>query len=256
MKRSTDCSKCYFSSDVNSDQDSCKFKITESIKDKKDITVKNNYYYINNYVCKYGFAKDKMDDFVKDFPDVDLIEYIKDKNYIKYYLVINNLDGDLGLADICDKILKLTIKPTCVSILTRQESMPDAIKECSNILQESMQWRLHNFFDMEIDFGVGSFTVLSTAKQMKISNFIWMLHDYQLQAMIDEKAIEQINYIVNIEQPEIGILKSQHTSDMIGGLFMTNKNYEGLTGSISQVINIALDSFTSSENITIMNYDD
>lgn len=256
MKYSTDCSKCIFSSEVDSGDDSCKFKIIDGIKDIKTIDIKNNYYYINKYICKYGFSKDKQVSLEQDFPNINLIEYIKQKNYIKYYLVIDNLDNKLSLEDICNQILKLTIKPHCVSVLTRQESMPDAIKQCNQILKESMMWRLHNFFDMQIDFDIGSFTILSTAKQTKEANYVWFLHDYQIQTMLDEKAIEQINYIVNVEQPEIGIFKSKHKTDTIGGLFMTYRNYDGLTSNISQVLSIALKNYISSENISIINYDD
>lgn len=255
MSLSTSCEKCIFSKPINSDK-CCEFSIIESIKDIKNIDIKNNYYYINNYVCRYGFPKSNEEKLLSDFPGTNLADYAKYNAYIKYYLVINNINSPEKILDICRAVNKLTIKPQGLSILTKQDNLPAIIKQAQPILGESLLWRLHNFFDPNIDFAVGLNTVMSTNNHFKSSNFLWTVNDYQLNDMIENKAIEQINYIINIIQPDIGILQSKLTDDYISGIFMTKKNYIGLTTHVAQLLNVAIKTYIESENINISLYDD
>lgn len=254
MKLSTDCSKCIFAKPSSSDNP-CSFYIVDAIKDIKKVTIKNDFYYINEYVCKYGFSKDKLENLKKEFPDTDLVEYIKYQTYIKYYLVINNLDNNVDISDICEKIKQLIIKPKGVSILIRKENMPETIKLCSNILGDHLLWRLHNFFDEQVDFATGINISMSTNNHLKESNFLWIINDSQLDYMIENKCIEQINHIVNVDQPEIGIFKSKTTTDLLSGIFLTKNNYMGLTKNIAPILNLALQKFIESDNINIITYD-
>lgn len=255
MSLSTSCEKCIFSNPVNSDK-CCEFSIIDTIKDTKKIDIKNDYYYINNYVCRYGFSKNNKEKLLSDFPDINLIEYSKYNAYIKYYLVINNIDNPDKILDVCNTIKSLTIKPQGISILTKQDNLPEIIKKAEKILGDSNLWRLHNFFNPDIDFAVGLNVAMSTNNYFKSSNFLWTINDNQLTDMINNKAIEQINYIVNILQPDIGIMQSKLTTDYISGVFLTKQNYIGLTSKVAPLLNIALQKYVESENINISLYDD
>jgi hypothetical protein len=255
MSLSTSCEKCVFSKTANSDK-SCEFNIIDAIKDSKKIDIKNNYYHINNYVCKYGFSKNSEQKLLTDFPETNLLEYAKYHAYINYYLVINNMDNPNGILEICNNLNDLTIKPKGISILTRQDDLPDIIRKVEKILGESSLWRLHNFFDPDIDFAVGLNTVMSTNNYFKKCDFLWTINDTQLKDMIQNKAIEQINYIVNVLQPDIGIMQSKLTKDYLSGIFLTKQNYNGLTTHIAQLLNVAIKTYTETENINISLYDD
>jgi hypothetical protein len=255
MKHFTSCERCIFSDKADSSAP-CKFNIIESIKDAKKLDIKNNYYYINNYVCRYGFAKTQEEQILKNFPDVDLMEYSRLHSYVRYYLVIDNLDNPDDIMDICNYIKKLAIKPKGISILTRQNNLPEIIGKYKEELGDSLLWKLHNFFDPTIDFAVGLDVALSTNNNLKTCEFLWLVNDKQLDHMINTKAIEQINYIINVMQPDIGILKSVLTNDNLSGLFLTKKNYLGLTKHIAPILNVALAKYIETESINLLLYDD
>ena len=207
-------------------------------------------------MCKYGFSKDKILNINNDFPEINIKEYIKYKNYIKYYLTINNLDNNIDITEICDNILKLAVLPNGVSIITRKNTIATSLKNCEKTFENTeIKWKLHNFLDPGINFDQALYTAMSTNEYFKKCHFIWTMNDKSLLGHVENKNIDNINYIVNILQPEIGILKSKHTDNGIDGLFMTNKNYFGLTQNVSQCLTIAIDEYVKLESINIMLYD-
>jgi hypothetical protein len=255
MKLSTNCAKCVFAKQADN-KEPCEFGIITGIKELKNTEIKDNYYYINDYVCKYGFSKDKILNINNDFPEIDIKEYIKYKNYVKYYLTINHLGNNVDIAEICNNILKLSVLPSGVSIITRQDTIATSFKNCEKIFANTeIKWKLHNFLDPSIDFDHALYTAMSTNEHFKKCHFIWTVNDKSLLEHAENQNINNINYIVNILQPEIGILKSKHTENSIDGLFMTKKNYFGLTQHVSQHLTIAINEYVKLESINIMLYD-
>jgi hypothetical protein len=256
MNFSTDCSKCIFAKTIDNPSQ-CEFGIIDGIRTTKNIEIKNKFNYINKYVCKYGFSDSKLEELNKSLQDnTDVKEYIKSKNLISYYLVINNLENKLDITQLCNKINKLNIKPTGISIITKKNDMISAINECDSILGNKTLWRIHNFFDKDVTFGSALYTVMSTNNHFKKTNFLWILNDDQIEYMIKNKIIDAINFIVNVIQPEVGIMKSVTTNDMLGGVFLGRQNYQRLTANVAQELDSALKNIIETDNITIMEYDE
>lgn len=254
----TDCSRCHFAS-LSNEKSTCKFSIIDSIKDSKDIEVRNGYHYINNYRCVYAFPKDRVKEIEDTFPDIDLLEYTKFRMYIKYYLVIDNLDNKLSTAEICEYINNLSIKPKAISVLVRSVNMVNDIEIFNEKIQdvEGMIWRLHNFKNQDTQYSGAIHSVLSTSSHLKSCDFIWCVKNYQLTKFVEEKSIERINFIANVLQPRIGILQSIHTEAGIDGIFTTKKNYSNLINSYSQDLGQAIELFLQdNEEAIITKYDD
>lgn len=254
----TDCSKCYFASLSDSKQ-TCKFDIINSIKDSKDIDIKNGYYYINNYRCVYAFPKEKVKEIEETFPDINLLEYTKYRVYIKYYLIIDNLDNKLSVESIAEYINNLSIKPKVISIFTRSANMVEDIEKFDKTIDniDGMVWRLHNFKNQDIDYANAIHSVLSTSSHLKDCGFIWCVKNYQLSKFVETKSIERINFLANVAQPDIGIFYSVDTKNHIDGIFLTKNNYSNLIGSYSQNLDEAMEFFLQeNKNSVIIKYDD
>ena len=252
----THCKKCYFAAPASSDQP-CKFDLIPAIqKANKNIEIKEEFYYINKYICKYGFATNKVDSLNTDFPDINLEEYIKYKAQIHYYLLIDNLNNSLSTEDICNLILKLEIKPDGVSIITRNNSLSQMIKKAEDILADKILWRFHNFLDPDANFNDAIYTVMSTNNHAKKSHYIWMLKDSDLSEQIEHGRLQDINYLCNVIQPAVGIFKSKHTQpDSSHGIFITSKNYYGLVSTVAQSLPQAIQQIVDSDNLEIIEYD-
>lgn len=254
----TDCSKCYFSSPVT-EENTCQFDIIKNIKNIKNVTEKNGYYYVKDYACAYAFKKDNINQLLEAFPDLDITEYTKYRRYVKYYLIINNIEGKQTIDDMCEQINKLTIKPQAISILVKSTNMVELIEECNNKIEhvDDMVWRLHNFKNQDISEPMAIHTVLSTSSHLKKCNFIWLLNDVDLSYSVENKLIENINFIANVIQPPVGILKSKKSNNYYSNIFITKNNYQNLINQLSQDIDRAINMFLEEEpeaEITI--YDD
>jgi hypothetical protein len=84
----TSCKNCLFSHEASSDS-TCEFNIIDHIKENKTITIKDNFFHIENYLCQYGMSREiyekNKDELEKQ--NIDIKEQIKKNAYIKYYLV-------------------------------------------------------------------------------------------------------------------------------------------------------------------------
>ncbi|NDB28352.1 hypothetical protein EB155_04835 [archaeon] len=241
--KGTDCSKCYFEELDTSKQ--CVFDIIESIKATRKISKNSGHNYIHDYACAYAFPKDKVESTKEAFPDLDITEYNKFRRYIKYYLVIDNLKSKISLEEICEHINNLSIKPKAISVLLQTSDMLSVIEKFNEKIDsvEGMVWRIHNFKNQESEFSPASHGILSTSSHLKKCNFIWFVKDSQLGELTNNKLIERINFIANVIQPPIGILKSESATNYIEGLFITVKNYKNLISSFSQDISQAIELF-------------
>lgn len=252
--KSTDCSKCIFAQTADSSSP-CSFYIIDAIKDKKSLDIKNSYYYINNYICRYGFPKTKIEE-LQQFENLDIKEYAKYNAYINYYMLINNLQNDNTLEDIAKNIKELKIKPKAISIMTKTQDMSGSIKIINEILGDEILWRLHNFINQDISQASAINVVMSTNHYFKKCNFLWIIDGQELDYAINNGSIDRINHIVNVDQPQIGIFKSSHVNNILSSIFMTKANYLGLTTRIHQHLDRAIETFINDEKIDIINYDE
>lgn len=222
----TACEKCYFSNTVDSDHP-CKFNIIEQIKDTKEITVKNNFYYINEYSCRYGISKDTINEHQKVLKDINIEEYIISKNTIKYYLIIN-YKSEFEAEKLCNMLNSLPISPQFVSILTYDINPVIIIKDIKEHMSPQIKWKAHNFLDPNMSFGKAAKVALDTKHNLFDIPYLWLLSAENLSYALSAKAIEKINYIVNIQQPVCNFVTSNKATG-INDLFINSETYHYLT---------------------------
>lgn len=222
-KYSTSCEKCNFAKEYGLD-DSCFFHIPEAISDIKKVDNKNNYNYIHNYICKYGISKDSAQKIISEY-NVDLIEYIKHNISIKYLLfIIVNKNDDI--TNICNYIKKLNIRPNQISIVFNYEHNPQDAQICEKILAKDYSWKLHYFVVKKEKYEILQ-NCLSTDTRLEKCQYILILNEQILKFVAEKDSINRINFIVNVQQPNCGMMMYD-TSDDFYGMFTLLKNIYGI----------------------------
>ena len=255
MKYITKCKDCIFSnpSDANC---VCEFYIINELRSTRPeiCSIEDNYYSINNYVCKYGFSKNRVEEIIPLLKEENLREYIVKKNYVKYYLVIDTIDTNNSIEDIVDFIKNLSIKPKVVSIIVQKNTIKDDIDKLNNSIPADITWRLHNFA-MDSSNNISPLhTIMSTNKHIDDCDYIWVIDFNSMKEAIKNKHIDQINFIVNVSQPTLAILAKKN-GDYYDGLFLTKNNYFMLTQTLNQDISLAITDFIILNNATVERYD-
>lgn len=254
MRYDTICANCLFASKTNSKK-ACKFDIIDTIKDHKKISIdENNFYKIENYICKFCMSKSFYEKNIlvnKSYDNIDLENYIKNKNQIKYYLIINTNDN-YDLEKLYDNIGSLDIQPKLTSIMTHKFST-QKIESLLNIFNQqkyTFKYRFHNFIE-DVDKNEALFTVMDTTSKTNNFEYLLILDVESLDSFVTKKSILQINYIINVIQPDSNVLKKDINGNF-DTLFITIENYKGITKNINQSLELGLDTF---ENLAITYYD-
>lgn len=222
----TSCERCYFASPVDKEK-SCEFFIPDVLKDKKQLEEVNGFYYIHNYRCKYGVSKESAEGPLKQF-DVDLKEYAKNQVIPKYELYLKINSGE-NFEKICENIKKLAIAPQSIHLVFDYDFdvtnvQPTADRVFKNA---TFRWKLHRFLEEKPDYEQ-LYVCLSTDQYVAKSDFIWILNDTILETCIINDSINRINFIINVEQPDLGILNYRLSENHFYGIFMTLDNLDGI----------------------------
>ena len=249
MNSNTNCKVCCFS-DVASSTTPCQLHIIDQVKNTKDIIVKDDYYYINNYRCKYGFSKEQLDKHPELFKDIDLIDYIKTKQLVSYYLIIDYRSSNTSIEDIANYINKLEIKPKFISILLYETELAPIVNILNEKLDKSLKWKTHNFLTKDTSLGLAIKTTLDTSKILKESNYLWIVDSADLKRIADGNSILDINRIINIDQPLCNALKCENI-EPISGLFINTQTYMYITHKVHQFIDEGIKIIP---NFTTINY--
>lgn len=229
----TSCQNCYFSDKASSSQ-ACQFDIVNQIKDEKNISIKNDYYYIENYSCRYGFSRTQYETNKKDLEDIDLKQYILEKQLVSYYLIIDHREN-ISIKNICENINKLQIKPKFISIFCYEANIGPYLDDLNKYLDNKLKWKTHNFLTKTTSTSLAIKTALDTATNLSDINYIWINKSDQIQNLIESNAIEKINYIVNIQQPVCNFVKSKF-SDNLYTVFLNTQTYQYITKNINQML--------------------
>lgn len=251
MKINTNCERCLFS-DIASSKEPCKFDIINHIGINKNLKVVNDYYYIDNYQCQYCLSKEVYLKNKDQFDSVDVIEYIKQKVLLQYYLIID-CNQSIDVDAILSKIMNLSIAPKFVSFIVRNEesdSVPNLIKRLSQA-ETNFIWKIHDS-DKEIEFDEILKSVLDTNIKICKSRYIW-IRSYD-QLMNDNDEISIINYLVNIKQDSVSVLCSSE-SDTIHSCFLNIKDYEDLITNVSSCLYNAIKTVVNDKKLEIGYYD-
>jgi hypothetical protein len=227
--RNTSCEKCYFSQEATSNK-SCEFYIPDVLSSKKNIQIINNYNYINDYVCRYGVSKKAAEEIIEN--DIDIKEYTKIQVSPKYLLFCIDYKDD-SLLELCENIKKLCIQPGCVSIVFHHDhDAQNSQSICDNVLGKTIPWKLHKFLEPKKDYEIFN-ACTSTDQRLTKNPYVWIVNNRILTSAVENDSINKINFIINLEQPDISILNSKVSNDYFTGIFLTIENIKGIVTHIS-----------------------
>lgn len=236
MITNTNCKRCLFSNKASSDSP-CKHNIIEYIKEHKKTSIVDDFYIIEEYMCKMGFDKDVFEKNKNDV-SIDIIKQeIINKACIGYYLVIDitTLDPS-GVSSLCDTLIGLSIKPKFVSfLLFPDDSNKEKILALKNHIGDHFMWKAHSFIS-EISFDDALNVALDTNVGKNNTSFL-LIYNAKDIAELDENINELNSYIIISQKPFHYAKKRE--ADGLGGLFMTFSNYN-ICRSIDKNIEQAL----------------
>jgi hypothetical protein len=202
----------------------------------KDIIIKDGFYYIKNYTCMYGFSHKQYENNKDTLKDIDLINYIKDKQSINYYLVIDCRD-DYSIEDLCHNINQLSIKPASVSILFYENEMTTVLKYLDKYLDRNIGWKSHNFLTRDITASSAIKSILDTNLKLLKPQYLWINQAKDLKTIIENKIVEKINFVTNVEQPVCNFIRSKNTdTSSVYDLFMNVQTYDYLSKKVDPML--------------------
>ena len=219
----TKCERCLFAnpvSDTSSAQ--CSQNIIDQIKSYKTITQENDFNIIQEYACRYGFAKEVYEQNKENFKDVDLLDHINKNTQIKYYLLLD-IDKNYEIDSLIDKLNNLNIKPQFVSVMFREPKVRRFLEKDKEafVSKSLIPWKCHNFIEsnglqQSIDH------ILSTNMQNSKSLHFLVYNSLDLDQL--QKDILAINNnLILYQKPNIAMMKNLNT---LYGLFMSFENYK------------------------------
>jgi hypothetical protein len=199
----THCKDCVFSN-VASDANACKFDIPQMVIDNHNILVKDNYNYIENYKCFYGFSRKILEENKESLSLESIENMVLTRSKIRYYLVldIRSIKPE-DMSDIIYLINNLDIKPQYISfIILPQNNAKDTFKLLNENLKVECKWKLHTFLEnMPLNdvVNISAETNLNTA-----NSSILFVYDYsQKESLNINNAINYMHYHFIIKQDNL-----------------------------------------------------
>lgn len=221
----TKCEKCIFAKPgTNNSRSECSQGIINKIQNVKSITVENNYNIIEEYACRYGFAREIYEKNIDHLKDIDMLEQIKQNAKCKYYLLLD-INEASKIDDIIDYINNMEYAPTFVSLVYRD--MEERFQEehkTKLVNNASFVWKAHNFIQ-SIDLHEGIDHILSTNMQNSKSSHFLVYNSSDIDNLSND--IKEINDILVLYQkPHIAMIKNNTNFSTLYGLFISFENYK------------------------------
>lgn len=239
------CEKCLFS-DLSDSNEPCKMNIINEVKAYHETAVSDNgFYIIEDYVCRYGFDIGIYDKNKKDLGTIsDLEQMIRDKNKIKYYMLIDIIDRN-RIEHVCKKISTLPIKPGFVSFLLNKENRTEDIINTIKInLINEVPWKIHNFLEEKIELNEKLTIVTDTNAKKNDTVYFWV--DQDTNADKWAKDIENINNIIYTSQPRCHAMFRSEQKD---GLLLSFDSYKLMRSDLDSNIFKALENLENPQFI-------
>lgn len=239
--KNTLCEKCYFSQKISSNKP-CVFDIPNLIKDNHIVEIDQEYYKIINYSCRYGFSKKIYEENIDKFHNIDMIDYVKTNNIVKYSLslMVKNHNPE----QIYQKIHQLSILPFYITVICYEKA-----EDLHKILQSSnnyIPYKIHKFLE-DMPPPQALHVALETNKN-KIGDLMWILDENGLDYAIDKDSIQNINYTINVIQQPAHYYFSNKLNSQFNGIFINTHNYWALSKTINYEIE-------NNEHTNIVSYD-
>lgn len=212
------CEQCFFAKTINSNEP-CIFNIPNIIKANYSVEENNNYYKLINYNCRYGLSTKVYKENIDKFNNINLIEYVKQQNIVKYSLALiiknDDINTTLNLLD------SLSIKPSYITVVCYNNG---------NIVHHKLlkkdpyiPYKVHNFLE-DMPAPQALHVALETNKS-KIGNLLWILNYESLKTCIKNDSIQNINYLINVEQKPAHYYRSSSVDCSFDGIFINTNNY-------------------------------
>lgn len=241
--KNTICQQCYFADTASSAQP-CVFDIPDIIKKTHEVEIKNDYYLLHNYSCRYGFGKNAYNENIDKFVNIDLIEYIKQQNIVSYSLALV-LNKDEDYSNAINYINKLSIKPYYLTIIC-YNSGQDIHQLLRNNLSTYIKYKVHSFLD-DTPLPQCLHIALETNKN-NIGNLLWILNYQDLIRCVDNDSIQNINYLINVTQVPAHYYMLSSNDSNFSGIFINNDNYWSLSRTLDYTIE-------NNDNTLVVAYD-
>lgn len=226
----TICKKCIFSKPINQ-HDVCSFGIPDIISNKDILDIDDGFYKINNYTCRYGFSKEIYEKNVDKFSQIDMMEYIKTQNIIKYSMILL-VDNTCYRSELIKKISDISILPEYVTIICYGDG--GLIHKDMLRYNSTIKHKVHNFLDT-VPYEKAIHTAIETNKN-NLTNFIWIIKDVSINTYIENDSIQNINYLINVLQNPSFYYKSSKINSQLDGIFINTHNYNVLSNNIEYKI--------------------
>jgi hypothetical protein len=199
-------------------------------------------------MCKMGFSKNAFENNIDKYSIEDIKQQILNNSCIKYYLVIDITECEPErIKYVCSKIKELHIPPKYISFLIFSEEKKSKIKALEESGIDNTEWKAHAFI-VEVDKNSGIHLAIDT--NMKKNNSQLLLF-YDANDIDDlDKDVNEINTIINIEQPNFHVLKKNNKEDMIEGLLLSFASYDYAKSQNKDIIKAINDL----ENTIILHY--
>jgi hypothetical protein len=207
--------------------------IIDHIKDSKKLTIENDYYVIENYICKMGFSRTAFENNRDKYSIEDIKSEILNNACIKYYLVmdISDLNKD-ELLYVCQKIKNLKIRPKYISFITLNKD-PGKVRIIEQAKLDNVEWKIHNFI-VDISKMDAFHLSLDTNIRKNNSRLLLFYSPKDIDSLDDD--INEINTIVYIDQPGFHVLCKNGKEDEIDGLLISFDAYLHIKGMDKDII--------------------
>lgn len=251
MSIHTNCELCIFAH-PSSDKNQCDCGIIDRIAKHKEITVKNNFNYINDYMCRMAFSKTTYDQHKVELDKVDIKQQLIQKSYIRYYLIVDLTSiEESNIQHVCDTINNLTISPGVVSFMVSDISDPNTILDIMRkTIKSDIIWKLHNFVKDETNLSDRIVNIVDINKKVNNTHYLLVIKDTDIDTL--ETDTQAINSYINLDQKIYHILvKEDHN---LYGIFMSFAIYGWAKYHYKNDMNKWISSTEETANILVSKY--
>lgn len=247
----THCKICLFANSTESETP-CEYNIISEIKDYKEISILDNYFYVKNYKCLYGFSKELYNEQKENLGGLDKIkDTIIARSLLPYYLIVNLASMSYEqISVVIDQINNLEIKPALISFIinTGYEGSISKQIDIINNLSSNIKWKIHSFIDsssFEYRCNIAAETNLSDSK----SSFI-MFYDVSAEYLDINNLICHAHHLFRVVQDNAhGIMIDKNK---LNGTILMIPLFQSLINAVGGDIIKGLQMI---ENIIIRNYE-
>lgn len=251
LMANTHCKNCMFSREADSSSP-CEFNLIDIIKNKKELSIIDNFFYIKDYKCAYGFSENIYQTHPELQKNVNIKDYVLDQAKISYYLIIDiRLFSTDELIQKINTIKELDIKPKFISLITStQQNTKDIILKLQKQLDKTkIDWKIHSFLNT-ISFN-DCINIAADTTINSIENIQYMVLDDGTPYSISiNNIINHAHYVFKIIQDNIYCIATDKESLHMMSMYVSL--YKSVISTIGKDI---INGINSIPNLNIGSYD-